>query len=295
MKRRSGSAGAAVRRLAAALDRRVAGLRTRTVQVGPHRITYDEARRGSGPTIVALHGFTADRQVWTRFAARLKGYHVVVPDLLGHGATPFAAGAGYSASDQAKRLAQFLDTIGVEKAHVIGNSMGGLITATLAASYPARLLSAGLVDSAGLTSPVPSTVDRIVGSGARNPFLLEDVAQFEEFYPLTMAKPPFVPGFVRRSIAADYFERRAEYTEIFDGFSAPSELEDLLHTITAPAWVAWGEQDELVDVSAARVWADGIPNARLVTYPDLGHMPMFEAPRRCAKDYLAFLDAIEGR
>ena len=134
----------------------------------------------------------------------------------------------------------------------------------------------------------------------RNPFFLDDVAAFPEFYAMTMARPPFVPGFVRAAIAEDYVARRAHYEEIFTDFFGVGTLDDRLDEITAPTLVMWGEQDRLVHPSTARVWAEGIAGARVVRYPDAGHMPMLELPRRTATDYRAFLarvgpDRVSGR
>ena len=67
---------------------------------------------------------------------------------------------------------------------------------------------------------------------------------------------------------------------------------DRLDEITVPTLVMWGEQDRLVHRSTAAVWAGGIAGARTVTYPEAGHMPMLELPRRSAADYRAFLTRV---
>ena len=125
-----------------------------------------------------------------------------------------------------------------------------------------------------------------------NPFFLDDVADFQEFYAMTMARPPYVPGFVQAAIAADYVARRDDYEEIFTDFFGVATLDDRLGEITAPTLVVWGEQDRLVHPSTAHAWADGIAGARIVRYPDAGHMPMLELPRHAATDYRAFLGRV---
>jgi len=97
-----------------------------TWQGGPYEAT-------SG--ILMLHGYSADKNLWLRFARHFVGdYRVIIPDLAGHGETGFKAGGGYDIALQAKRMIQLLDVCGVEKVHVIGNSMGGYIAAWLAAT-----------------------------------------------------------------------------------------------------------------------------------------------------------------
>ncbi|MCF6376525.1 alpha/beta fold hydrolase [Nocardioides KLBMP 9356] len=270
-------------------EARAYGLRERRVDAGDTELAVLEGGPADAPVVVLLHGYTADRVVWVRFARHLQRDHrVLIPDLAGHGATGFTAGTDFSAPAQAARVAALLDGLGVEHADVAGNSMGGFVAATLAVARPDLVRSLLLSDAVGVTSPEPSDAELVLREG-RNPFLLDDVALFPEFYAMTMAKAPFVPGFIRAAIAADYVARRDELEEIFHGFFQRDTLDDRLDEIAAPTLVMWGEQDRLVHRSTARVWADGIPGARTVTYPEAGHMPMLEVPRRSAADYRAFL------
>jgi pimeloyl-ACP methyl ester carboxylesterase len=148
---------------------------------------------------VLLHGYSADKQVWVRFARPLLDrYEVIIPDLAGHGATGFVPGLDYSGPAQARRVAAMLDTLGIAKAHVAGNSMGGFITAHFALAYPQRTLSAGLIDPAGVNSPEPSDMGKLL-AGGRNPFEVNSRAEFDDFYAMTMAQPPWLPGIVIRT------------------------------------------------------------------------------------------------
>ncbi len=265
------------------------GLRERRVDAGDTTLAVLEGGPADAPAVVLLHGYTADRVVWLRFAKHLmRDHRVVVPELAGHGASGFTSGTGFSAPAQAERVAVVMERLGIGRAHVAGNSMGGFVAATLAVAHPDRVASLLLSDAVGVASPEPSELELEVREG-RNPFLLDDVADFPAFYAMTMARPPFVPGFVRAAIAADYVARRADYEEIFTDLFGVATLDDRLGEITAPTLVMWGEQDRLVHPSTAQVWADGIAGARIVRYPDAGHMPMLELPRRSAADYRAFL------
>jgi abhydrolase domain-containing protein 6 len=286
--------GSAIRQSAQLATRLSVGLRGYTTEAGGFTIGYDAGGARHDATVLLLHGFSADRDVWTRFAGGLRTHHVLIPDLPGHGRTPFIPGAGYSAPAQAERLVAFLDAVGVQRTHVIGNSMGGFIAAALAYRAPERVASLALVDAAGLRVSAPSALSRMLDAG-HNPFLLDSPHDFDAFYAMTMAKQPFVPRIVRRAIAHEYIQRRAQLAEIFADFNhAPDMLDDHLGEFRVPTWVAWGRHDQLIDVSAASVWADGIPGASLTVYEDLGHMPMFEAPRRTCRDYAGFLSQLSG-
>lgn len=275
-------------------EARAYGLRERRVDVGDTELAVLEGGPADAPVVVLLHGYTADRVVWVRFARHLlRDHRVVIPELAGHGATGFIAGTDFSAPAQAARVATLLDRLGVERAHVAGNSMGGFVAATLALVRPDLVRSLLLSDAVGVEAPEPSDAELELRAG-RNPFLLDDVSLFQEFYAMTIAKAPLVPGFIRAAIAADFVARRDELEEIFDGFFGVEMLDDRLGDISAPTLVMWGEQDRLVHRSTARVWAAGITGARTVTYPDAGHMPMLEVPRRSAADYRAVLDRVRA-
>ena len=77
--------------------------------------------------------------------------------------------------------------------------------------------------------------------------------------------------------------------EIFADFHDHDMLDGHLSEIRVPTWVAWGRHDQILDVSAVPVWDDGISDSTVTIYEDLGHMPMFEAPQRTARDYRDFL------
>lgn len=287
----SGLAG----RLYAAATRaeaRAYGLRERTIDVGDARLAVLEGGPVDAPPVVLLHGYSADRVVWVRFARHLlKDHRVVVPDLAGHGASGFTSGIGYSAPAQARRVVAVLDHLGIDRAHVAGNSMGGFVAATLAVDHPDRVASLLLSDAVGVTQPEPSDAELLFRQG-RNPFLLDSVADFPDFYAMTMAKPPFLPGFLRAAVAADYVARRDRLEEVFRDFYGVATLDDRLGEVLAPTLVMWGEEDRLVHPSTARVWTTGIAGARSVTYPGVGHMPMLEVPGRSVADYRAFLSRV---
>lgn len=274
-----------------AVEARLAGLRTRVAEVDGLPISYFEGGRADGPTVVLLHGFSADRGVWVRFARHLtRDFHVVIPDLAAHGTTPHHPGDGFSGRDQAGRMARLIDHLGCGPVHLAGNSMGGFVAATLAVEHPHLLRSLALVDAVGVASPSPSDAQRMLDRGL-NPFLMHSPAEFPEFYAMTMARPPFAPRFVLDAMAADYVASRDRLAEIFEDFFEVEYLDDRLSEIRVPTLVMWGAEDRLVHVSVADVWGS-IRGARKLVYEGIGHMPMVEDPRRSAIDYRTFLQEV---
>lgn len=281
-------------RTAARVEARRRGFETVVVDLDSLPVSLlRSARPGrEAPVVVMLHGYSADKTVWMRFASHLAtDYRILVPDLAGHGATPFRSGSNYSAAGQADLVRRLLDAHGVEAAHVVGSSMGGFVTATMASLHPDRVLSAGLVDPAGLRSPVPSELDRLRTEG-RNPFFLDDVSRFGDLYRLTMSRPPSMPGFALRAMASDYVDRRAALEEIFEAFAEVDLLGDRLHEIACPTLLMWGSEDRIIDPSTIPLWTAGVPDLEVIIYDGVGHLPMVEIAKRSAQDYHAFLARI---
>ncbi|MFG2727829.1 alpha/beta fold hydrolase [Streptomyces canus] len=275
----------------ASVESRLDGLHTERIDIGEMKMAaYVGGPKDAAETIVLLHGFSADRTVWIRFADHLTdNYRVVIPDLAGHGDTAYKPGWDYSAPAQAARVAALLDKLHIKKANLVGNSMGGFIAANFELAYPDRTSSLTLVDAAGLRAPHPSDMDRMMAQG-RNPFQIHNRQEFNTFWDMTMAKPPLAPGFVKAALAKEYEDRRARLADIFADISGPNTLAQHLGDIHVPTLIIWGSKDRILDPSMAEVWHKGISGSKLVVEDDLGHMPMLEAPGQTATDYRDFLD-----
>ncbi len=265
------------------------GLKVKEVDIGELSLSLYDNENYDKPTIVMLHGYTANKNVWVRFAKPLsKHYRVIIPDMAGHGDTAFQSGSDYSIPAQAKRVVALIDALNIDQIHIIGNSMGGFIAATFAKDYPERTLSAALVDPAGVKSPELSDMDKMLVQG-KNPFQIFNEQDFKHFYAMTMEKPPFAPQVVLDVVNDIYQARRGQYAEIFSDFHESPMLDDKLNQIRVPVLLLWGDKDRLLHVSAVNVWRSGIPNIQVTTWPDIGHMPMMEIPKQSVQRYSDFL------
>jgi pimeloyl-ACP methyl ester carboxylesterase len=272
----------------AVVEARMYNLRKKDVQLDDISMCFHQTGQSNKSAILLLHGFSADKNVWTRFGKYLAGdYQLIIPDLAGHGESPFAAGLSYSIEAQAARLIQLLDKLDVHQCHVIGNSMGGFVAAYLAIEYPERILSAALIDPAGTNSALPSKMDEMLKQG-RNPFYIDNKAEFAEFYAMTMAEPPYVPGVVLDAIAQDYIAKRQQLQQIFTDFNNSPLLTERLSQLKQSTLLIWGEQDEIIHVTASENWKV-MSNIEIEVWSELGHMPMVEDPQRTAERYLRFL------
>lgn len=272
------------------------GLHRAAVDGGDARLmTYQGGPAEPRGTVVMIHGYSADKDVWVRFARHFTArYRVVIVDLPGHGETPFNPVLRYDATSQAARVLHVMDELGIKRAHLVGNSMGGFIAARIAHDHGERVASATLMDAAGIVSTTPSDMDRMVAVG-RNPFEVSTQEEFRSFYGMTMAQAPWVPGVTLDYIGERYIAQREQLARIFRDFHHVGLLDDSLASIRVPVLVMWGARDQLVHVSAAAKWAAGVPGARSEIYDDLGHMPMVEDPSRSAHDVMTFIAQLPGK
>lgn len=132
-------------------------------------------------------------------------------------------------------------------------------------------------------------MEELVNSGD-NPFLIRTRAQFDRFFAMTMAAPPFIPEVLLAAEAQSYIKRREELAEIFANFSDSPRIEPWLPEVRVPSLILWGREDRMVPVASAHTWLAGIPHARLVILNGIGHLPMVESTQQTAAHCRQLLD-----
>ena len=269
------------------LERNKTGVAEKSIQVGNHKITYLEG--GKGETIILLHGLGDQKDSWVKFARPLtKNYHVIIPDLPGFGDSSKVAAESYEANAQLARFAAFIDKVGIGKYHVIGNSMGGLLAGLLAAQYPERVLSLALLDAYGISNREKSELIRELEKGV-NPLIVEKTEDYDRMLNFMFAKPPSIPGPVKKYLAEISFESRDFNKKVFNEVKGDTLLEEKLPGIKAKTLVIWGDTDRVFPASSAKVIGQGIPGSKVIIMKDCGHLPMTERPEESSSYYLSFL------
>lgn len=249
----------------------VAGLRLHVRDSGPK----------NAPALVLLHGFASSLHTWEPWARMLETDHRVVRlDLPGSGLTGLDPNNDYSQERMEKVVLALMDQLGLKRATLVGNSMGGRVAWAFASSHPERVDKLVLISPDGFASPgrdygqrfeapamlkimtrvLPRAIVRPqLASAYGDPERLTDVT-FERYYDLMLA-----PGARAAMIAT------MEQTVISDPIP-------MLARINAPTLLLWGERDALIPFSNAADYLKALPNARLVSFPKLGHVPFEEAP-----------------
>ena len=272
--------------------RRLLGFRTRFIDVGDVTWSFLEGGRRSADTVVLVHGFGADKDNWPMYGRRLaREYHVIIPDLPGFGESSKDPAASYDGATQAARLLRFIDALQLERVHLAGNSMGGLIALRFALAYPERLISLALLDNAGVLGTKRSELELAAARG-ENPLTVSSVAEYDELLSFVMRKPPPLPGVVKQVLADNAIAHQTLWDSIFwplrdEMLNRP--LNEQLGDIKAPTLVMWGRHDRLIDVSCVEVLAAGLPDNECLVFEGIGHLPMLELPGSSSAAHLAHL------
>jgi abhydrolase domain-containing protein 6 len=273
--------------LARLIERGLAGLSEKSIQVDNYKIVYVEG--GKGETVLLLHGFGGDKDNWMRFSKYLtKRYHVIVPDLPGFGESSKIWSDTYDIKTQVKRLHQYINKIGLKKFHIAGNSMGGLIAVVYAATYPDEVLSLGLLDPLGVIIREPSQLSLEIEKG-NNPLVVESVSDYDKLLDFLFVKPPYIPGLVKSYLAEMAVQSREFNKKVFIEANPGNQLETTIGEIRTKTLILWGDTDRVFPASGAPVLQKGIKNSKVIIMKDCGHVPMLERPEETAKYYLEFI------
>ena len=268
-----------------------AHLEKHSVQAGDTHWVYYEG--GQGPTIVLLHGFAADKNVWLKTAKLLTPhFHLIIPDLPGWGDSSQVPDASYNIDAQAGRLDAFVQTLHLQRFLLVGHSMGGAIAGVYASEHPEHVAALALLDSFGLKGR-QNAFDRDVLAG-RNPYVYDDRAGFERATSLAFEKPLDLPGrfvdvLVKRNQRDHAFIERtfAELREPGQYLSVQNRLGQL----SMPVLGLWCHDDRIVDISALDSLRNGLTAASAIstsTVNGCNHMPMLEKPEQTAQILTGF-------
>jgi pimeloyl-ACP methyl ester carboxylesterase len=274
------------------------------IELHGHRVIYRIA--GDGPPVVLIHGMVNSSKHWEEVALRLADrYTVVAPDLLGHGDSAAVRG-DYSLGAHACSIRDLLTTIGIERATVVGHSLGGGIAMQFFYQFPQRVERLALISSGGLgheVSPmlrgaalpgaatgiwlvanrrVRSALERAGGRmrerGSRKGVYLEAVARAMRPLQDAAARRAFVQTL--RSV----IDVRGQHVSAIDRLYLLGEL---------PTLIVWGGRDNTIPMEHGLAAHELIPNSRFVTLPKAAHFPNLEDPRGLADALLDWLDSTE--
>jgi pimeloyl-ACP methyl ester carboxylesterase len=263
------------------------------IQVGSLAVAVSDA--GDGPPVVLLHGLGCGQRMWFHQIRALRSrFRVIAYDQRGHGLTDAPANAtDYSAALLTRDLVGVLDALKIERAAIVGFSLGGGPALALAASKPERVSRLVLAD---------------VGAGADDPLKIEWMARRWVTLIGQGAVDELVCDMLRSELFKVYARRNARrrehmaaliratpidglrftLSEVLAKRKSLFRLTGLLKSVRVPTLVVVGQHDYVCS-KAARLLAQTIPNASLKIIEDSGHMSPLEQPAAFSAALMEFL------
>jgi len=249
-------------------------------------------RHGNGEPLLLIHGLGYGRWGWKPVLPSLAGrFDVVLFDNRGIGESDAPPGP-YTAAEMAADAIQVLDEAEVERAHVVGTSLGGMVAQELALAYPERvdrLVLACTTPGGPKAYPMPQvTVDLMTSAATLEPTVA--LRRFVEnaLAPGTVAAHPELVEQIMQHRLATAQDPGAWGAQAAAG--ATFDAHDRLGALDAPALVQHGDEDVVVDPRNADLLVAALPDARLERFPGTGHLFFWEQPDRFVASVASFLE-----
>jgi pimeloyl-ACP methyl ester carboxylesterase len=261
---------------------------SKTLTVNGLALHYLEWGALDAPPIVCVHGYTGSADAFNALARHLRDrYHLLAPDVRGHGESAWSPAEAYRYEDQASDLAEFTKQLGLDKFVLIGTSMGGIIAMTYAAEHADRLLGVVINDIGPDAEAGTQRITQVVGSRP------DEFASLEEAMAYRRAASPILAargaedqhelahGVLRQrpdgkwgwKMDPAYIRQRVER-----GPPARPPLWPALRVLSCPTLVVWGSDSDVLSEAQASRMVDTLPRGELVRVPGIGHAPTLVEP-----------------
>jgi len=249
------------------------------------KIQYTDA--GSGPVVVLLHGLGGNSANWAFNAPALsQKFRVLVPDQVGFGRSDKPL-INYRVATYVDFLDKFLEGLKVERATLVGNSMGGWIAASYALKYPAKVERLVLVDAAGFAPPKEFDLSILSGLNPSTREQTKMLAGMVFSNPLFKSDAAIDAMLEQRISAGDGYTIQSLVESIHRG---EDMLDGKLAALKQPVLIIWGRDDGLTPLAReGERFKREIPQAQLVIFEGCGHVPQVEKAAEFNAAVLKFL------
>lgn len=261
---------------------------------GGHEIHIAEAGEAGADAVVFIHGSGPGASGASNFRQNIPafvdaGYRVILPDMIGYGASSKPAGVDYPLDLFTGTLLEALRAHGVERAHLIGNSLGGGVAIQIALGHPGFvrslvLMAPGAVAEQASYFTMPGIAKMVSNFGSPDFDLAEQKRLVSN-----LVHPDFAPNIPDALIAERYAVARTQPKDVLARMKTPN-LGLRLGELTQPIFVLWGLNDEFCPESHARLFLDQCRDVRAITFGRTGHWVQVERAEEFNRYSLAFLD-----
>ena len=243
-----------------------------------------ESGPAGGKPVLFLHGFPDSWFTYSNMLDRLpKNVRAIVPSQRGHGDSD-RPDCCYRITDLAQDAVALLDALGIERADVVGHSMGSFVAQRIASMHPDRVDRLILIGSSTSAASKPVVEFSGIAQTLTDPIPIAFAREFQ----VGTAHQPVDPAYMDRLVSESMKIPARVWRGIADALLSAEGRSDLSR-ITAPTLILWGEHDSLFGSTEQEALRRALPKARFISYPDLGHSPFWEDPARVAFDLSTFL------
>ena len=271
----------------------------RSIELSHGTLNYHEA--GSGPSLLMIHGSGPGVSGWANFSGNLawfsRRFRCLVVDLPGYGGSQPLAGDPIAGA--VKACLEFLDAVDAPSAHVLGNSLGGMVGSHIAAAHPERVRSLTCIGGIGLNlfAPFPAEGVNLLTAFAEAPSRERLEAWLRSMvYDQTLITPELIDTRWEQAIEPNTLAatRQIYSRESIGQIAAmreqhPTRAIEHLATIQVPTLLTWGRDDRVTPLDAALLPMRLIPLCELHTFPHCGHWAMIECKQAFETLVMSFL------
>jgi pimeloyl-ACP methyl ester carboxylesterase len=257
-------------------------------------LAYIDMGKASGTPVVLIHGYTDNARDWVPMLPYLsKSSRLILVDIRGHGQSSKPE-CCYSRLDFAYDIKLLLDGLSVERADIVGHSLGSIIAQTFAEYWPERTSRVVLISSTGGPPPGAPKKAPQFDFAAEIRKLKEPIEADSPFMIAWWDSPtPVDPDFIRRQRKdAAGIPLRVWLAVLDQALPAENIYVDLQRTLPrlqAPTLLIWGSKDPIMEEPVRQTLRKGLPHAKVKIFEGLGHNPFWEDPRGVANVIDAFL------
>ena len=242
---------------------------------------------GAGPVVVLLHGLGGNSSNWAfNFAALSAKYRVIAPDQIGFGRSDKPL-INYRVGTYVDFLDKFREGLGVERASLVGNSMGGWIAALYAIKYPKRVERIVLADAAGFAPPKDYDLSALSGLNPSTREQAKYLAGLVFFNPLFKTDAAADATLAARISAGDGYTIQSLVESIYRN---EDMLDGKLSSVKQPVLISWGRDDGLLPLAReGEKYRKELPSAQFIVFDNCGHVPQVEKAAEFNAAVLKFL------
>ena len=262
--------------------------KSEVLTVNDLRLHYLDWGNADAAPVVCVHGYTSSAQAFNAPARHFQDrFHVIAPDVRGHGESAWSPAREYQYHDQVSDLSELVDQLGLARFTLIGTSMGGIIAMAYAGAHPDRLLRLIINDIGPDMEEGTQRITQTVGSRPDEFATLDDAMAYRRQAMPVMAsrsaedQRELALGVLRQQpdgrwlwkMDPSYIEQRMQH-----GAAQRPALWPVLQRLPCPTLVVWGTESDVLSEAQARRMVEVLSCGELVAVPGVGHAPTLVEP-----------------